>query len=144
MTCCGARAASLSRRHSSSASQGIPMMPFANVTNTPASRASAAATPASQDDSRLASGIQSIPKAVRSSGDASRRRSQGLENLQEQLQGVMMEGNQIQVGHVTPAAVPAAPYSLRWILQMWSCMFLYCQSLLVIPKVCILSFVCDT
>ena len=70
-------------------------MPFANVTNTPASRAPAAAAPASQDESHAAFGGKGL-----ASRDTSRRRSQGLEKLQEQLQGVMMEGNQIQVGHV--------------------------------------------
>ncbi len=48
---------------------------------------------------RAVSGAKGIAKGF-SSGDASRRRSQGLENLQEQLQGVMMEGNEIQVSFV--------------------------------------------
>jgi hypothetical protein len=91
---------SLSTKSSSSV---LEVVPFANVTNTPASRAHAAATPASQDDPHAAFGGKGA-----ASRDASRRRSQGLESLQEQLQGVMMEGNQIQVGHVTQAAASAS------------------------------------
>ncbi|KAL0046002.1 hypothetical protein WJX82_010977 [Trebouxia sp. C0006] len=79
---------SKSRLSSSSVPEAVP---FANITNTPASRAPAAAAPASQDDSHAAFGGKGA-----ASRDASRRRSQGLENLQEQLQGVMLEGNQIQ------------------------------------------------
>ena len=86
---------SMSRRSSSSASHSLP---FANVTNTPASRAPAAAIPASQDESKL-SGTVGIPKGS-GAGNASRRRSHGLENLQMQLQGLMSEGNQIQARYL--------------------------------------------
>ncbi|KAL0043637.1 hypothetical protein WJX79_010620 [Trebouxia sp. C0005] len=82
---------SLSNKSRLSSSLIPKAVPFANVTNTPASRAPAAAAPASQDDSHAVFGGKGA-----ASRDASRRRSQGLENLQEQLQGVMMEGNQIQ------------------------------------------------
>ncbi len=100
---CRPASPSLSSKSRLSSSSVPKAVPFANVTNTPASRAPAAAAPASQDDSHAAFGGKGA-----ASRDASRRRSQGLENLQEQLQGVMMEGNQIQVGHVTQAAASAA------------------------------------
>ena len=92
---CRPASPSLSSKSRLSSSSVPEAVPFANITNTPASRAPAAAAPASQDDSHAAFGGKGA-----ASRDASRRRSQGLENLQEQLQGVMMEGNQIQVGHV--------------------------------------------
>ena len=88
--CCRPASPSLSSRSrlsSSSLSQGLP---FGNITNTPASRA---ATPAPTDDLRASATIKGIPKT----GDASRRRSQGLENLQEQLQDVLQEGSKMQV-----------------------------------------------
>ncbi|DBA73252.1 hypothetical protein WJX77_012686 [Trebouxia sp. C0004] len=81
---------SLSSKSRLSSSLVPDAVPFANVTNTPASRAPAAAVSASQDNSHAIFGKGAASR------DASRRGSQGLENLQEQLQGVMMEGNQIQ------------------------------------------------
>ncbi|KAL3146789.1 hypothetical protein ABBQ38_014771 [Trebouxia sp. C0009 RCD-2024] len=75
-----------SRLSSSSVPQGLP---FSNITNTPASRA---ATPAPADDVRASGSVKGIPK----SGEGSRRRSQGLEDLQEQLQDVLQEGNKMQ------------------------------------------------
>lgn len=94
---CRPASPSLSSKSRLSSSSVPEAVPFAIVTNTPASRAPAAAAPASQDDSHAAFGGKGA-----ASREASRRRSQGLENLQEQLQGVMMEGNQIQVRHVPP------------------------------------------
>ncbi|KAL3134945.1 hypothetical protein ABBQ32_007905 [Trebouxia sp. C0010 RCD-2024] len=75
-----------SRLSSSSVPQGLP---FSNITNTPASRA---ATPAPADDVRASGSIKGIPR----SGEGSRRRSQGLEDLQEQLQDVLQEGTKMQ------------------------------------------------
>lgn len=81
---------SKSRLSSSSVPQGLP---FGNITNTPASRA---ATPGPADDVRASGTIKGIPR----SGDGSRRRSQGLEDLQDQLQDVLQEGSKMQVGAV--------------------------------------------
>ena len=81
---------SKSRLSSSSVPQGLP---FGNITNTPASRA---ATPGPADDVRASGTIKGIPR----SGEGSRRRSQGLEDLQDQLQDVLQEGSKMQVGAV--------------------------------------------
>ena len=96
------------------ASQG---MPFADISNTPASRASEHASPTSMSHQGISgvTGIAQSPGSMSHQGSDSakgiakspngrkslRRYSQGLENLQQQLQGVMTEGSQIQVGDVS-------------------------------------------
>ena len=92
-------------------------MPFADISNTPTSRASEHASPkpvshqgvsgvngiakspssSSQQDIAGAKGIAKSPNGRKSL----RRYSEGLENLQQQLQGVMTEGNQIKVDSVS-------------------------------------------
>ena len=91
LTSCRPASPSLSSKSRLSSFSLPKGLPFGNITNTPASRA---ATPGPADDVRASGTIKGIPR----SGDGSRRCSQGLEDLQEQLQGVLQEGNKMQVG----------------------------------------------